>query len=175
MELPFGVREFFHSFLIYHYIFLATLFFTTLFILMLGIMLRKIPIVSILFYIISFLGVTVAPFVGVYYIEEYLRGSSLENIKVARLVYTPAIVVTADLKNVGKTTIKKTNLVFNLVKKDNNGILEFINVFKPSRVQKIEFKYPLTPGNSRDIRVVIDTSGMTNPSSYAVYYQIKSF
>ncbi|HOI83514.1 MAG TPA: DUF2393 family protein [Campylobacterales bacterium] len=175
MEFPFGIREFFHSFLIYHYIFLATLFLATLFVLTLGIMLRKVPIVSILFYIVSFLGVTVAPFAGVYYIEEYLRGSSLDNIKVARLVYTPAIVITADLKNTGKSAIKKTNLVFSLVKKDNNGILEFVNIFKPARVQKVDFKYQLTPGNSRDIRVVLDTAGIANPSSYAIYYQIKSF
>lgn len=175
MELPFGIKEFFHNFLIYHYIFFGVLFLASLFMLLLGVMFRRKLFISLLFYLAAFFGFTVAPFVGLYYIEEYLRGSSLENIKVVRLVYTPAIVVTADLKNSGKSTIKKTNLVFSLVKKDNNGILEFVNIFKPAKVQKVELKYALTPGNSRDIRVVLDTTNIANPSAYTIYYQIKSF
>lgn len=175
MELPFGIREFFHSFLIYHYLFLGTLFFAILLTIVLGVMLRKIPIVSFLFYFISFLGVSVAPFAGLYFVEEYLRGSALERINVARLVYTPAIVITADLTNNGNSQIKKTNLLFSFVKKNDNSILEFVNMLKPAKVQKIELKYQLASGNSKDVRVVLDTSNLPNPSSYAIYYQIKSF
>lgn len=174
MVLPFGLKEFFYSFFIYHYLFLGVLFFVAVLLLILGIVLRRKLIFALFFYLLSFLSFTVAPIAGIYYLEEYFRKTSIDNIKVARLVYTKAIVITADIKNDGKIPIKKTSVVISLVKKNNNSILEFINIFSPVKTDKIEFKMPLTPSDTKDIRIVIDTTKIANPSAYAIYYQIKS-
>lgn len=175
MQFAFGVKDFFHNFLIYHYLFFGILFFVAILTLILGVILRRKHLFAAFFYTISFLSLFIAPFVGSYYLEEYTRGSSLENIKVSRLVYTKAIVVSAELKNNGKTAIRETHLLFSMVKKNNNSILEFINIYKPVKIQKIYLKYPLTPNETRDIRVVLDVSTIAVPASCAVYYQIKSF
>ncbi len=175
MQFAFGVKEFFHNFLIYHYLFFGVLFFVAILTLVLGIALRKRLLAALFFYTSSFLAIFIAPFVGSYYLEEYIRGSSLQNIKISRLVYTPAIVVSAEVKNNGIIPIKETYLLFSMVKKNNNSILEFINMLKPAKTQKIHLKYPLSPNNTKEVRVVIDVSNIQLPASYAVYYQIKSF
>lgn len=175
MELPFGIREFFDNFLIYHYIFAVLIFLISLTLLSLGIFFRKKHFLAAFFYLFSFISVAFAPFVGFYYIEEYLRGSSLKNLEVTRLVYTPAIVLTAEIKNNGAATLKKTNLLFSVVKKNNNSILQAINIFKPARTQKITIKHSLKAGQSESIRVVLDISKIQNPNSYSLYYRIKSF
>jgi hypothetical protein len=173
--LPFGLKEFFHNFFIYHYLFLGVLFFVAVLLLILGVILRRRLIFALFFYLLSFLTFTAGPIVGLYYLEEYLRKTSLENVKVARLVYTKAIVITADIRNEGKIPLKKTSIVISLVKKNNNSILEFINIFSPIKADKIELKMPLVPSEARDVRMVVDITKITNPAAYAVYYQIKSF
>jgi len=175
VDFAFGVKDFFHNFLIYHYLFFGVLFFASIFMLILGVILRKRVLFAVFFYIGSFTSLFIAPFVGSYYLEEYIRGSSLQNIKIARLVYTPAIIVSGELKNNGKIATKGTYLLFSMVKKDNNSILEFINIFKPVKTQKVYLKYQLAPNETKEIRVVLDISKITIPTSYAVYYQIKSF
>ena len=175
MELPFGLREFFHSFLIYHYLFFGILFVVAIFLLFLGVILRKKLIFALFFYTLSFLSVFVAPIVGSFYLEEYLRKSSLQNIKITRLVYTKAIVFTAELKNDGKIPLKNTHIVISMVKKDNNSILQFFNLFTPSNVLKTELKMPIEPSGARDVRIVIDTTKINVPTECAIYYQLKSF
>lgn len=175
MQLAFGVKDFLHNLLIYHYIFYALLFVFAFLMLLLGIYLRRKTTIALFFYIGSFLALFCAPFVGSYYIEEYLRSSSLQSIKVTRLVYSKTIVVTANLVNMGVAPIKETNLLFLLVKKDKNSILERLNTFKPVVTNKIKLKEPLKPNENREIRVVLDITKVATPSLYTLYYQIKSF
>jgi len=175
VQFAFEAVDFFHNFLIYHYLFFGVLFFVAVLTLVLGVILRRKHLLAAFFYIISFSTLFIAPFVGSYYLEEYIRSSSLQNIKISRLVYTKAIVVSAELKNNGVIPIKKTHLLLSMIKKDNNSILEFINLFKPAKTQKIYLQYPLAPNETREIRVVLDISKIALPTSYAVYYQIKSF
>lgn len=175
MELAFGIKDFFHSFLIYHYLFFIILFLAALFLLFMGITLRKRLFFALIFYIASFLAITAAPIAGSYYLEEYLRKSSLENVKVSRLVYTKAIVITANLTNKGKIPIKKSHIVFSMVKKNDNSILEFFNTFSPAASQKIVLQIPIKPGESSEVRFVFDISKVAAPTSYDVHYTIKSF
>jgi hypothetical protein len=175
VELPFGIREFFHSFLIYHYLFFGILFLVAIFLLSLGVMLRKRLIFALFFYLLSFLSLSAGPVVGSYYLEEYLRKASLQNIKITRLVYTKAIIFTAELKNEGRIPFKKTNIVISIVKKDNNSILQFFNMFSPAQVCKTELRIPIESGNICDIRIVVDITKINAPLDYAVYYQVKSF
>lgn len=175
MELAFGIKDFFHSLLIYHYLFFIILFLAALFLLFMGIALRKKPLFAFIFYVASFLTITVAPVAGFYYLEEYLRKTSLENIKVLRLVYTKAIVITANLTNKGKIPIKKSYIMLSMVKKNDNSILEFFNTFSPAASQKILLQIPIKPGESSEVRFVFDISKVVSPESYDVRYVIKSF
>lgn len=175
MELPFEVREFFHNFLIYHYLFFGFLFLFSILLLVLGIVFRRRSILSFLFYFSSFISIFFAPFIGAFYLEEYLRGITLQNIKVSRLVYTKAIVVSAKMKNNGRAPLHTTHLLFSLVKKDNNSIREFINILKPIKTEKITIQEPVKQGETIDIRAVLDISQIEDPNSYAIYYKAKSF
>lgn len=175
MVLAFDIKDFFHNFLIYHYLFFIILFLVALFLLFMGIALRRKLFLAFIFYITSFLTITVAPVTGSYYLEEYLRKTSLENIKVSRLVYTKAIVITANLTNKGKIPIKKSYIVLSMVKKNNNSILEFFNTFSPAASQKIFLQIPIKPGENSEVRFVFDISKVNAPALYDVYYVVKSF
>ncbi len=175
MELPFEIREFFHNFLIYHYLFFGFLFLFSILLLLLGIVFRKKSTLSFLFYFTSFTSLFFAPFVGAFYLEEYLRGAALQNVKVSRLVYTQAIVVTAKLHNKGRTPLNTTHLLFSIVKKDNNSIREFINVLRPEKTEKITMQNSVAPGESIDVRAVLDISQIKEPNTYTIYYKLKSF
>lgn len=175
MDFPFGLREFLHNLTMYHYLFFALSFIASICFLILGIVYRKSHAAAMFFYTLSFLGLIVAPVVGAYYIEDYLRASSLKNIDVLRLTYTKAIVVNADIKNDGKTKIKTTYVSLCMVKKNKNSILEFLNSIKAAHAQKYSYQIPMEKGESKHIRAVIDTTKLQNPSDYWVFYQIKSF
>lgn len=175
MEVPFEIREFFHNFLIYHYLFFGFLFLFSILLLVLGVVFRKKSKLSFLFYFSSFLSLFFAPFVGSFYLEEYLRGVTLQNMKVSRLVYTEAIVVSAKLHNKGRVPLNTTHLLFSVVKKDNNSIREFVNVLRPVKTDKITMQEIVAPGESIDIRAVLDISQIKEPNRYAIYYKLKSF
>jgi hypothetical protein len=175
MDFPFGTHEFFYHLSMYHYLFFGVMFVIAICFLILGVIYRKSPMAALLFYTLSFVGLFAGPFVGAYYIEEYLRSSSLQNIDVLRLTYTKAIVVNADIKNNGKAKLKDSYVSFCMVKKNKNSILEFINSIKAAHVQKYTFNLPIDKGASEHIRVVVDTSKLAVPTDYALYYQIKSF
>lgn len=175
MDFPFGLREFLNSLTMYHYLFFGLSFIASICFLILGIVYRKSHAAAMFLYTLSFLGLIVAPVAGAYYIEDYLRASSLQNIDVLRLTYTKAIVVNADIKNDGKSKIKTTYISLCMVKKNKNSILEFINSIKAAHVQKYTYKIPMEKGESQHIRAVIDTTKLPNPTDYSVFYQIKSF
>ena len=175
MELAFGAKEFFDNFLIYHYLFFGFLFLFGILLLVLGIVAKRSSFFSFLFYFGSFTSLFVGPFVGSYYLEEYLRGTKLEDVKVARLSYTKAIVLTAKMTNIGRAPISKSYVLTTLVKRDPNSIKEFINILRPAKVHKVSLDAPLKGKESMDIRVVMDISDVKNPSTFDLYYQIKSF
>jgi hypothetical protein len=175
MDFPFGIHEFLNNLTVYHYIFFALGFIASILLFLLGIVFRKRHGAALFFYLLSFIGLLVAPIIGAYYTEEYLRASSLKNIDILRLTFTKAIVLNADIQNDGNSNIGTTYISLQMVKKDKNSILQFINTLKPAYTQKYVYKLPMQKGESAHIRAVIDTTKLPNPSNYFIFYQIKSF
>lgn len=175
MELPFSVKEFFNNFLIYHYLFFGFLFLFAILLLVLGIVFRRKSFLAFLFYFSSFASAFIGPFAGSYYLEEYLRATSLEEVKVTRLTYTKAIVLSAKLKNNGRTLVNTSYISLSLVKKDDNSIKEFINILRPEKIEKKIISVPLAGKEHTDIRIVLDISDVKEPQKFSLFYQLKSF
>ena len=99
MEFAFDLKEFFRSLLIYHYVFFGVASFLTIAMMILGVILRRHLWAALLCFGLSFFGFSIGVPVGGYFLESYLRPSSLQNVTVHRLEFSKAIVFTADIKN----------------------------------------------------------------------------
>ena len=175
MEFAFDLKEFFRSLLIYHYVFFGVASFLTIAMMILGVILRRHLWAALLCFGLSFFGFSIGVPVGGYFLESYLRPSSLQNVTVHRLEFSKAIVFTADIKNEGGIKSDKQYLVLKLVKKEENSILQYVHLLNPIISKKSHFLQEIAPSESKSVRIVLDVNKVKNLSDYVVFYEIKTF
>ena len=175
MEFAFDLKEFFRSLLIYHYVFFGVASFLTIAMMILGVILRRHLWAALLCFGLSFFGFSIGVPVGGYFLESYLRPSSLQNVTVHRLEFSKAIVFTADIKNDGGLKSHKQYLVLKLVKKEENSILQYVHLLNPVISKKSHFLQEIAPSESKSVRIVLDVNKVKNLSDYVVFYEIKTF
>ena len=175
MEFAFDLKEFFRSLLIYHYVFFGVASFLSIALMILGVILRRHLWAALLCFGLSFFGFSIGVPVGGYFLESYLRPSSLQNATVHRLEFSKAIVFTADIKNDGGLKSHKQFLVLKLVKKEDNSILQYAHLLTPELTKKSHYLQEIAPSDTKNIRVVLDVGKVKNLSNYVVFYEIKTF
>jgi len=159
------ILAFIHSLILYDYILFGSLFFLFILFLIIAILKHKNIIASLLWIVMAFLMISIAPIVGYKILHAYLFKNSIELISEKKLHYLDAVVVRAKLTNESKFDFKECKITANVHKGSTNKLKNFIYQFRTIQRRSI-IKQNIPLGSSKNIKILIE------PFHYKKRYQI---
>ena len=159
------ILAFIHSLILYDYILFGSLFFLFILFLIIAILKHKNIVASLLWIVMAFLMISVAPIIGYKVLHYYLFKNSIELVNQKKLHFLDAIVVKAKLTNESKFDFKECKVIARVHKGSSNSLKNFIYQFRTIK-QTSTIEKDITSGKTRDIKLLIE------PFSYQKKYQI---
>lgn len=160
-----NIDEFIDNLIIYDYILFGSVFVIFILFIILAIVLRKKIGLAILFMLLAFIILILAPTLGYIQMHKYLFKNTTKITSQKKLEFTKAAVVTGLLINESKFNFSSCKIVASAYKVSKNEYRNYILKFKPFKKMSIT-EEDIRRGEKRDFKIIIE------PFTYSKDYNI---
>jgi len=149
------ITAFINDLIKYDYILFGSVFFLFILMLILALVLRKKSGLSAFLALLSFAILFVGPTLGYIKMHEFLFPHTIKILSQKKLNFTPAIVVTGEVKNEAKKDFKICKITASVLRQSKNKIKTYIYQYKPLKKMSI-IEENIQKGETRSFKIIIE-------------------
>ncbi len=150
------ILDFIQLLSLYDYLLFGGILFFFLFFLILAILLHHKLKTAIIFILMAFLMITVAPVAGYMLLHKYFYKHTIVLTTVQDLEFSEALLLRGDIDNTSTQIFKECTITFAVSKTSTIKPLNAIYAYVPFRTQQLIIQGPLKPQESRNFKIIIE-------------------
>jgi hypothetical protein len=159
------ITAFIEGLIIYDYLLFGGVFLLFVLFIIIGIALRKKILLALLFILLAFSTLLIAPTLGYIKMHEYLFKNSIKLISQKKLNFTEAVVVKGSVTNESKKEFESCKITASAYSITSNKYKNYLKKLKPFQSMSI-VEYKILKGETREFKIIVE------PFTYSRDYNI---